>query len=52
MTSFDSFAGARQYDDPGSHRRQGRRRSRGTHPVARESARDDLVRFFSTALNR
>jgi uncharacterized protein len=52
MTSFNSFAGARQYDDPGSHRRQGGVVRVVPNPVARESARDDLVRFLSTALDR
>jgi len=48
---FDSFEGARQYDDPGSHRRQGGVVRVQPNPDARESARDDLVRFFSTALS-
>jgi len=48
---FDSFEGARQYDDPGSHRRQGGVVRVQPNPDARENARDDLVKFFSKALS-
>jgi len=49
---FDSSEGARQYDDPGSHRRQGGTVRVQPNPDARENARDDHVRFFSKALSR
>lgn len=48
---FDSFEGAHQYEDPASHRRHGGTVRVQPDPNARRRARDDLVRFFSAALN-
>jgi dienelactone hydrolase len=47
---FDSFAGPYQFDDPGANRRHGGIIHVRPDPEAREQARDDLVAFFSAAL--
>jgi uncharacterized protein len=47
---FDSFEGDYEYDDPGSHRREGGRVRVHANPAAREQARDDLAQFFANAL--
>ena len=47
---FDSFEGDYEYDDPGSHRRQGGRVRVHANPEARQQARDDLAQFFANAL--
>ena len=49
---FDSFEGSYEYVDPTSHRRQGGTVRVRSNPAAREEARDDLVRFFTTTLLR
>jgi dienelactone hydrolase len=47
---FDSLEGSYEFPDPASHRRQGGTVRVRANPAAREEARDDLVRFFTTAL--
>src|SRR5262249_41835969 len=47
---FDSFEGDFEYDDPGSHRRQGGRVRVRANSDARQQARDDLAQFFANAL--
>jgi dienelactone hydrolase len=47
---FDSLEGSYEFPDPASHRRKGGIVHVRANPVAREEARDDLVRFFTAAL--
>jgi len=47
---FDSLEGSYEFPDPASHRRKGGTVRVRANPAAREEARDDLVRFFTSAL--
>jgi len=46
---FDTFEGPYEYNDPGSHRRQGGVVRVRPNAEARQKARDDVVQFFATA---
>jgi dienelactone hydrolase len=47
---FDSLEGSYEFDDSASHRRKGGTVHVRANPAAREEARDDLVRFFTSTL--
>jgi uncharacterized protein len=49
---FDVFDGPREFEDPGANRRKGGLIHVRPSPEARQQARDDLVRFFTTALKQ